>query len=374
MSSSEEGHIPQPAPGNRPRGARRPRGEGTLITQVAKAYTRIVDSNVCFPTIIDYGAEMWEQMDNGIPEPTDDTSIWTANRFTALQKTYNNLREDGSGLKTFRATLQDTDSGLAFRKLLCSGLISGRSQARSDDLTVIRTMVAKHETTKLCKTLGWSDATCANLLRTKHLDMDDDEIRQQLRNHETEAPHDEWFAALYVDFQFPSTVADPFEGFMRSGIFIAALCTIFTGAGSAFGGSGSGARGKGQKSKMRSLGPASLAYTAMLLRFVLASRGAWYTIKPGAVDRRFNYDDFYLHVVDFLERPAFQDDLSKLLGILNRAVFPNAFNHPRRIFVPGGSSMANVAAEAEAARAQQRAAARAAAEAEATNGSSRDAD
>jgi hypothetical protein len=54
------------------------------------------------------------------------------------------------------------------------------------------------------------------------------------------------------------------------------------------------------------------------LRFVLRSPGSWYRITNEAVDNRYNYDRFYLEVLNMLETPTFADEVQALLTHLNR--------------------------------------------------------
>ncbi|KAG9118723.1 hypothetical protein FRC07_006626 [Ceratobasidium sp. 392] len=146
-------------------------------------------------------------------------------------------------------------------------------------------------------------------------------MRNQLRTGILDALSTELWAGLFEDNKFPEDKADPFKGFMRSRIFIYALKTIFTGSGSAKGSASSGARSKAAKNNMTSLTLASLAYIATL-------------------------------VINYLEAPGLENDCKELLAFLNRAVFPHAHSHPRRINLNAGpGSMVQMAADARAARA-----------------------
>ncbi|QRV94318.1 hypothetical protein RhiJN_22336 [Ceratobasidium sp. AG-Ba] len=202
--------------------------------------------------------------------------------------------------------------------------------------------------TKGCAPYGWANDTIANLLRTESIDLNNVEVREQLRTHVTEAPNNELFAALYKDSVFPEDDANALQGFMRSDVFIAVLRTIFCGLGSASGGKGSGKRSKGARHNFTALNKPALAYAAMLLRFVLHSPKEWYAILDPETDHRFNYDIFYCELIAFMEQPIFEAGMRDLIDFLNRKVFPNSHHHPRRINL-GGRGMMQIVANAAAA-------------------------
>ncbi|KAG8767287.1 hypothetical protein FRC12_006323 [Ceratobasidium sp. 428] len=359
-----ENNAEQPplVPDYQDRSQRAPRGASAVAVETGKKFTRGVDASVDFSALIDYGLARWKRQDAGTPEPADSRSRYLGECFTKLEAYYNNSRKEGANTKTLKASLQDINSGKNFRKIVCQKMGNGRSQARSDDATELRKLVVSaHDGFKDCNACGWADDGCARLLKTRNTDLDDAELRQQLTLKQTEVPHREMYAGLYANQEFPINAIDAMVGFMRSDQFIAAAQTIFTGLGSAFGRPGSGTRSKAYSAEMTSFNAPALAYVAMMLRFVLCAPGDWYVVpkgRNGRKDKRYDYDLFYVELVTFLTKPVFSEDLQELLKAVNSEVFPNAHEHPQQITVPGGCSMAQLAEEAEIARAAQRAAAR----------------
>ncbi|KAG8697131.1 hypothetical protein FRC12_009581 [Ceratobasidium sp. 428] len=331
----------------------------SLGISTGKIFTRTVDANAYFSSIVDYGLAMWRRQDTNQDEPQDASDQYLHRCFLALEKIFNGQRVPERDPRTLKTSLRDPVHGLSFRGKLCRNLTKGRSQARSDDKSVLCDLFLKHTELKKCASPGWIDDHCAKLLQTKNLDLDDPQQREALNLNHSDAPHNAAFAALYEDLALPANGDVAFQGYMRNEIFVGAMQAIFTGLGSGIGGSGSGSgeRGKGAKAGMTSVSPANMAYVAMMLRFVLRRPGNWYNIKPGGKDKRYDYDAFYLATVSFLEAPVYAEELKELVAFLSRTVFPHSYDHPRAVAIPGGSGMAGLIAEAERVRAQRQAAA-----------------
>ncbi|KAG8703790.1 hypothetical protein FRC08_002630 [Ceratobasidium sp. 394] len=358
MSSGEE----EAGNNQLPRAQRATRRVGSLGTSTGKIFTRGIDANAHFDSIVDYGLGMWRRQDVHQDEPDDPRSQYLRRGFVALEEIFNRQRVPERDTQTLKTLLRDPIHGVSFRRKLCQSLAKGRSQARSDDKSVLCNLFLKHPELKKCASAGWVDNVCASFLRTKNYNLEDPHrptyrysVREQLNLGHSDAPHNEPFAALYEDLAFPNDGDRAFDGYMRNGIFIAALQSVFTGLGSGIGGPGSGERGKGAKAGMTSISPANMAYIAMMLRFVLRRPGNWYNIKPGRKDNRYDYDSFYLATLSFLEEDVYAEEVKELTEFLSRAVFPYSYDHPQVVDVPGGSSMAQLAAEAERIRAERRA-------------------
>ncbi|KAG9074793.1 hypothetical protein FRC06_010454 [Ceratobasidium sp. 370] len=325
------------------------------LDEQRKIFTRGVDANAHFDSIVDYGLGMWRRQDTHQDEPDDARSQYLRRGFEALEEIFNRQRVPERDTQTLKTLLRDPTHGVSFRKKLCRSLTKGRSQARSDDKSVLCDLFLKHPELKKCVSAGWVDDICAGLLRTKNYSLEDPRVREQLNLSHADAPHNEPFAALYDNLVFPDNSDKAFDGYMRNEIFVAALQSIFTGLGSGIGSPGSGKRGKGAKAGMTSISPANMAYVAMMLRFVLRQPGNWYNIKPGRKDKRYDYDAFYLVTLSFLEEDVYAEEVKALTEFLSRAVFPYSYDHPQVVDVLGESSMAQLAAEAEHIRAERRA-------------------
>ncbi|CAE6352685.1 unnamed protein product, partial [Rhizoctonia solani] len=243
---------------------------------------------------------------------------------------------------------------------LCAGLSDGHGQGRSDDINELKkhlSRLAIFEGT--ITTFGWSHSVCMRLLETPGLfaEGDIEIISNNLKLGITDASHFEFFAGLYLGHVMPTDQARPFQGFMRSELFVACLKIIFTGASSAFGGPGAGIRSKSSRNGMTALTIECLAYTAMLLRFILRNPGKWYHVLNSETDNRFNYAEFYDCLIEFLGFPHFESDVRDLLDFLNRAVFPHTHRRQGRQANQrnGRFSMMQIAVDAQIACASREA-------------------
>ncbi|KAG9092912.1 hypothetical protein FS749_015343 [Ceratobasidium sp. UAMH 11750] len=297
MSSSKDeadnNHIP--------RGQRAVCGGSSLSTSTGKIFTHNVDANAHFDSIGDYGLAMWRRQDTHQDEPNERVSYLTTLRSPSLEDIFNCQRVPERDPQTLKTLLQDPTHGITFHRKLCRGLAKGRSQARFDDKSMLCVLFLKHLGVKKCASPGWVD----------HV----------------------------------------FDRYMRNEIFIAALQSIFTSLGWSW----IGREKQGAKAGMTSISPANMAYVAMMLRFVLHRPGNWDNIKPGRKDKRYDYDAFYLATLSLLKADVYAEEVKALKEFLSRALFPHSYDHPQVVDVPGESSMAQLAAEAERIRAERRA-------------------
>ncbi|KAG8723472.1 hypothetical protein FRC09_003186 [Ceratobasidium sp. 395] len=318
---------------------------------LGKHFGRSVDSNPNFIAIVDYGLEMYSRRDTNTAEPEDENSVILRTHFTEIETAFNTVR-NRRVITPLKENLRGADIEVAmqFREDFCAGLGGGLGQGRSDDITELKKLLLRHPETRDCAPYGWSNDKIAELLRTESIDLDNDEVREQLRTNVNEAASNELFAALYKDHVFPPDDARALNGFLRSEIYIAVLRTIFAGLGSASGGKGSGKRSKAARHKFTALNKPALAYAAMLLRFVLHSPREWYSISDPETDHRYNYDTFYCELIAFMDQPIFAAGMRDLIDFLNLKVFPNSHHHPRRVNL-GGRGMARIVTNAVAAAA-----------------------
>ncbi|KAG8696868.1 hypothetical protein FRC08_006872 [Ceratobasidium sp. 394] len=328
------------------------RSHAPLGLQVGKHFGRVSEANASLPAIIDHGLENLINLEQG--NPVDPEHAWVDTCFSDLARMYDAMRK--SGYPSMITALRDPQSGIEFRNQLCAAAQAGRSAGRSDDCIAVAKHIRLWPQLEDAPRLGWSSDVCANLLATESMEMADPELRQQLRDNITDAPHDEIFRGMYEGYDFPRDPANPLEGFGRSELFINHLRTIFIGPSTVFSKRSGGSRGKAPKNGMFSFNIQSVAYSAMILRFVLRSSGPWYRITNEAVDTRYNYDIFYLEVLNMLEDPLLAEEVRELLAHLNRIIFPHAHPHVRRIR-PQGSSMRRKLAHAREVRRARAAAA-----------------
>ncbi|KAG9121529.1 hypothetical protein FRC07_002468 [Ceratobasidium sp. 392] len=331
------------------------RSYAPLGLQVGKHFGRVGEANASLAAIIDQGLENLINREQG--HPVDPEHEWVDACFNDISRIYDAMRK--SGHPSMVTALRNQQSGVEFRNQLCTATQAGRSAGRTDDCIAAAKHIRLWPQLENSPLLGWNSDVCAHLLSTESMEMEDEELRQQLRDNITDAPHDEIFRGMYAEYRFPDDPENPLQGFGRTELFANVLRTIFIGPASVFSKRSGGSRGKAARNGMSSFNIQSIAYSAMILRFVLRSPGSWYRITNEAVDNRYNYDTFYLEVLNMLEDPLFAVEVQELLEYLNKLIFPHAHPHARRIR-PQGSSMRRKIAQARELR-RARAAAGAAA-------------
>ncbi|CUA68633.1 hypothetical protein RSOLAG22IIIB_08011 [Rhizoctonia solani] len=253
------------------------------------------------------------------------------------------------GTRDFLQSILDADHGITFRENLVTAIQKGRGIARTDDSNALSTHIChwKRSPTYKLEALGWGNQTCASLLATESMDLADEELLEQLRDGITEAPCKEPFRGLYLNSQFSDDPINPIKGLFRSQLFIDAAKTVMNGPGCVKTGRSGGSRGKAAKGGVSSVNAESIAYIAMILRFVLRNEEKWYRVVDSEVDARFDYDQFYIELLTALEEPLFEAEAKDLITFLNLEIFPHSHARPNRIRT-GGSTLRQ---RAEAARA-----------------------
>ncbi|KAF8594866.1 hypothetical protein BDV93DRAFT_515452 [Ceratobasidium sp. AG-I] len=280
--------------------ARSQSAEYVLGIQHGKHFCQVFNSAISYANIIDYGLEMWARQERPEPGVNDPDSEYSQTCFLALEKMYDTNKGCRSN-KKLKEELRDEITGQVFRGNFCAGLGKGHGQGKCDDLSELKQLPVQLKVTGS----GYNGHTMEILMTSSLLANDSPELREQLRAGDLDASlshpwidpldfipllsnlsgayrnspsaplqgtsprgsrqsHSELYAGLYIGNKFPTDPANPFEGFMRSDLFVAALQTIFTGPGSAIGAAGSGERSKASKNGMTSLTLASLAHVATL--------------------------------------------------------------------------------------------------------------
>ncbi|KAG8731661.1 hypothetical protein FRC12_019627 [Ceratobasidium sp. 428] len=305
----------QPAPANWMIQPRQRSAGVSIFASYGKHYSRTVHQVVPGGYILDIGTD-YEKQRRANPA---DNNIFQSQEY---QRYYLPLRT------RFGPDIDDqlvNDHDGSFRQ-------EGRSQGRTDDLVVVKRVLACHPAFRNLPNdavHGFSNDVYASLLRTSDLNLDDVELRAALNAGTVDAPANQLFAALFRNYAFPGAHAHPLTGAFKSDLFIDVLLGIFLGPRAAqhlTPGSG-GRRSKAQKYDMTTLTKASIAYAAMLLRFCLHQNESWYTVESNA-DTRYNYFVLYTEILALLDEPTFLPQVNELLAYLNGIVFPHHHNLP----------------------------------------------
>ncbi|EUC61949.1 hypothetical protein RSOL_409280, partial [Rhizoctonia solani AG-3 Rhs1AP] len=306
--------------------ARRKASELGVI--IGKNFGRFCDASASVAAVLDIGLQNHLHRQTG--EPVDPETKWADNCFEKIRRMYDAGRELGT--RDFLQSISDADHGITFRENLVTAIQKGRGIARTDDSVALSTHIChwKRSPTYKLESLGWGNQTCASLLATESMDFADEELLEQLRDGITEAPCKEPFRGLYLNSQFSDDPINPIKGLFRSQLFIDAAKTVMNGQGG-----------------VASVNAESLAYIAMILRFVLRDEEKWYRVVDSEVDARFDYDQFYIELLTALEEPLFEAEAKSLIDFLNLEIFPHSHARPNRIRTHGST----LRQRAEAARA-----------------------
>ncbi|KDN34940.1 hypothetical protein RSAG8_11991, partial [Rhizoctonia solani AG-8 WAC10335] len=214
-----------------------------------------------------------------------------------------------------------------FRNTLSQQLQLGRSQARTDDIAVLKEVCPywlQFSHLPFNHTRGWATDEYAQALRTPDLDLNNPELRLALTQGLTDAPSHHYFAGLFPDNKFPTEGQHPLEGFCRGSLFVDAALGVYRGprASKHLPPSAGGRRSKAVISGMTSMTRPAIAYVAMLLRFTLHQVSSWYSI-DSPNDSRFNYFRFYSEVLALLQEEEFKPEVDALIVHLNKIIFPH---------------------------------------------------
>ncbi|KAG8719095.1 hypothetical protein FRC12_007998 [Ceratobasidium sp. 428] len=312
----------QPAPVNWMIQPRQRTAGYSLFASYGKHYSRTVHQVVPGGYILDIGADYEKQRR---ANPADNNIIQSPEYL----RYYLPLRT------RFGPSIDDqlvNDLDGSFRQECAKELHKGRSQGRTDDLVVVKRVLARHPVFRNLPNdaaHGFSNDLYASLLCTSSLNLNDIELRAALNAGTVDAPANQLFAALFQNYTFPGANAHPLTGVFKSDLFVDVLLGIFLGPRAAqhlTPGSG-GQRSKARKHDMTTLTKPSIAYAAMLLRFCLHQNESWYTVESNA-DTRYNYFILYTEILALLEEPTFLPQVNELLAYLNGIVFPHHHNLP----------------------------------------------
>ncbi|KAJ3501304.1 hypothetical protein NMY22_g18974 [Coprinellus aureogranulatus] len=209
-------------------------------------------------------------------------------------------------------------------------ITKGSSSARSNDTRSLKSAVIDWITppnASLSPPLMRNVKTGRGFLHTRtgellcpcNLDWNDPETRRDLASGQLAASGDQWPHFLYRGFHYDEE--NPWEGLFRSSLLVSAYKHVFTSPSSAMGDSegvakctkSSNARIHG----MKHVTIPSLAYIATQVRFALSST-ATFSRSDTVTDSEY----FYFLIIDLLNDPEEQDEVTSLLQWWNQQIFP----------------------------------------------------
>jgi len=181
------------------------------------------------------------------------------------------------------------------------------------------------------------------LLCPAGLDWSDDEIKQQLRNGDFIVAGDQWPLLVYRDQVYDPE--NPWTGLFRSTILVATFKHIFTSPSSVEKEPKATRSGNARIHGMTHVTAASIAYVATQARFALSSSPT-FTRSDSVTDS----ERFYSSVLELLEDPDEEEEVTDLLVWWNRQVFPTYSSAQRPI--TKDSALAKIRAKRAALKAQ----------------------
>ncbi|KAI0710854.1 hypothetical protein C8Q76DRAFT_694848 [Earliella scabrosa] len=161
---------------------------------------------------------------------------------------------------------------------------------------------------------GWNHDATGRKLCPAGLSYDD--VKHKLRNKELIVTGDQWPIFIYANETFDPN--NPWQGLFRGRLLLNGFNHIFNSPSSVDNIGRSTRAGNAQIHGMREVTPASIAYVAMLVRFVLGSATCF-----SRKDTVSDSERFYLTVYQFLTNPLERQNVGELLQWWNRQVFPN---------------------------------------------------
>ncbi|KAF8129550.1 hypothetical protein EV363DRAFT_1451080 [Boletus edulis] len=245
-------------------------------------------------------------------------------------RTHNNFRTLVHWCPTVPKLL---DTG-EFDLFACRELQAGADSARGDDAATLKTevihwVVANHDRIepplsprdKQARGLG-HDLT-GGLLCPVDYDWGDSSVRTAIQEYHPDfrVTAFSWPNFLYKDNTFDRNNLS--KGLFQGELLVKSFKCIFTSPMSAHhleGGEGAiQSKGPGHRTrnnvaallKMKTIQPRAIAYIAVQVRFALSSASSW-----AVVDEDFNYEEFYLNIVDYLEAPSSPEKAAEIKNLL----------------------------------------------------------
>lgn len=156
------------------------------------------------------------------------------------------------------------------------------------------------------------------------MDWADEEVREQLRNKEISVSGEDWPVFLFRDEKFDSE--EPWRGLLRSRLLVLAYKHVFTSPSSADDHSRATRSGNARLHGMTRVTAASIAYIATQVRFALSDAAQFC---------RSDYDTdsetFYTSLLDLLEDPEEEEEVTALIAWWNKVIFPSTLRSTTRV-------------------------------------------
>jgi hypothetical protein len=198
----------------------------------------------------------------------------------------------------------------------------GSSQARSDDSKSLKLAVVDWIAPRgqaLSPPLsrhakndrGFQHERTGELLCPVGWDWSNTETKAKLRNGEIELSGDQWPIFLYHDYVY--NPKDPWRGLLRSRILVSAYKHVFTSPSSVEKELKATRSGNARIHGMTKVTPASIAYVATQVRFVLSSSPVFF---------RGDFEKFYNTILDLLDDVDEREEVNDLLTWWNCQIFP----------------------------------------------------
>ncbi|KAG0692771.1 hypothetical protein DFH29DRAFT_985672 [Suillus ampliporus] len=164
---------------------------------------------------------------------------------------------------------------------------------------------------------GFNHPLTGRLLCPAELDWDDEETKQHLQSGVISVSGDQWPLFLYANKAYDPE--DPWNGLLRTCLLINAFRHIFTSPSSVDREPKATRAGNARLHGMTAVTGASIAYVTTQVRFVLCSSSVF-----SRTDTATNSETFYHSLLDLLEDPDEQGEVTDLLVWWNRQIFPTS--------------------------------------------------
>ncbi|KAG1895781.1 uncharacterized protein F5891DRAFT_1130493 [Suillus fuscotomentosus] len=204
----------------------------------------------------------------------------------------------------------------------------GASGARGDDTKTLKSTVLKWLVPRgqavippLSRNIksdrGFNHEVTGALLCPAGLDWSNAETKQNLKSGEIAVRGDQWPIFLYARSEYD--VENPWKGLLRSKILVFGFKHVFTSLSSVYKEPKATRSGNAYLHGMKSVTKGSLAYIATQVRFALSSLSVF-----SRTDTVTDSEIFYHSILDLLDDPDEDEEVTDLLTWWTRRVFPNS--------------------------------------------------
>ncbi|KAG1850949.1 hypothetical protein C8R48DRAFT_612932, partial [Suillus tomentosus] len=164
---------------------------------------------------------------------------------------------------------------------------------------------------------GFNHPLTGRLLCPAELDWDDADTKQGLQSGELVVSGDQWPLFVYANEVFDPE--DPWNGLLRSRLLVNVFRHIFTSPSSVDKEPKATHVGNARIHGMTTVTSASVAYVATQIQFALCSSSVF-----SRTDTVTDSETFYHSLLDLLEDPDERREVTELLLLWNRQIFPTS--------------------------------------------------